>query len=147
MSGRVQPKIGACYLKKWFGDKRTQQWTRSVCTYDILIKVSAVCLPNNSMLYTTWHYPDEQDDLNLWSIVLGLNDTSTLVGHFVLSPGEREKRDRRDSREDEREGQGKKKENKWKWRNRRNKKTPTSPPHPHPPLPLPAARTAGLAKL
>ena len=31
-------------------------------------------------------------------IVLGFNDTSTLVGHFVLSPREREKRDRRDGR-------------------------------------------------
>ena len=31
---------------------------------------------------------------------------STLVGHFVLSPREREKRDRRDSRRDEREEQG-----------------------------------------
>ena len=36
-------------------------------------------------------------------IVLGFNDTSTLVGHFVSSPREREKRDRRDSRRDERE--------------------------------------------
>ena len=34
---------------------------------------------------------------------------STLVGHFVSSPGrEREKRDRRDSRGDERERQGRK---------------------------------------
>ena len=41
-------------------------------------------------------------------IVLGFNDMSTLVGHFVLSPREREKRDRRDSRGDEREGQGRK---------------------------------------
>ena len=41
-------------------------------------------------------------------IVLGFNDTSTLVGHFVSSPREREKRDRRDSRGDEREGQGRK---------------------------------------
>ena len=41
-------------------------------------------------------------------IVLGFNDMSTLVGHFVLSPIEREKRDRRDSRRDEREGQGRK---------------------------------------
>ena len=39
-------------------------------------------------------------------IELGFNDTSTLVGHFVSSPGEREKRDRRDSSGDEREGQG-----------------------------------------
>ena len=42
-------------------------------------------------------------------IVLGFNDKSTLVGHFVLSPRGREKRDRIDSRGDEREGQEKKK--------------------------------------
>ena len=41
--------------------------------------------------------------------MLGFNDTSTLVGHFVSSPREREKRDRIDSRRDEREGQGRKK--------------------------------------
>ena len=35
--------------------------------------------------------------------VLGFTDMSTLVGRFVLSPREREKRDRRG---DEREGQG-----------------------------------------
>ena len=40
--------------------------------------------------------------------MLGFNDTSTLVGHFVLSPRDREKSDRRDSRRDEREGQGRK---------------------------------------
>ena len=40
--------------------------------------------------------------------MLGFNDTSILVGHFVSSPRERKKRDRRDSRRDEREGQGKK---------------------------------------
>ena len=37
--------------------------------------------------------------------MLGFNDTSTIVGHFVSSPREREKRD---SRRDEREGQGRK---------------------------------------
>ena len=42
------------------------------------------------------------------SAELGFNDTSTLVGHFVSSPREREKKDRRDSRGDEREGQGRK---------------------------------------
>ena len=43
--------------------------------------------------------------------MLGFNDRSTLVGHFVLSLKQREKRyrrgekrDRRDSRGDEREG-------------------------------------------
>ena len=41
-------------------------------------------------------------------IVLGFNDTSTLEGHFVSSPREREKGDRRESRGDEREGQGRK---------------------------------------
>ena len=44
----------------------------------------------------------------LFLIELGFNDPSTLVGHFVLSPKEREKKDRRDSRGDEREGQGRK---------------------------------------
>ena len=39
-------------------------------------------------------------------IVLGFNDTSTLVGHFVSSLRKKEKRDRRDSRRDEREEQG-----------------------------------------
>ena len=42
------------------------------------------------------------------NIVLGFNDTSTLVGHSVSSPREREKRDRRDSRRDEKEEQGRK---------------------------------------
>ena len=42
------------------------------------------------------------------SFVFGFNNTSTLVGHFVLSPREREKRDTRDSRRDEREEQGRK---------------------------------------
>ena len=46
--------------------------------------------------------------LGIFVIELGFNDTSTLVGHFVSSPREREKRDRRDSRGDEREGQGRK---------------------------------------
>ena len=37
--------------------------------------------------------------------MVGFNDISTLVGHFVSSPREREKRDRRG---DESEGQGRK---------------------------------------
>ena len=40
-------------------------------------------------------------------IVLGFNDMPTLVGHFVSSPREREKRDRRDSKGDERDGRKK----------------------------------------
>ena len=49
---------------------------------------------------------------SLFLIVLGFNDTSTLEGHFVSSPREREKRDRRESRGDEREGQGRKRNRK-----------------------------------
>ena len=40
--------------------------------------------------------------------MLGFNDTSILEGYFVSSPREREKRDRRDTRGDERGGQGRK---------------------------------------
>ena len=50
---------------------------------------------------------EEQSDLGPL-IVLEFNNTSTLVGHFESSPIEREKRDRRESRRDEREGQGRK---------------------------------------
>ena len=41
--------------------------------------------------------------LSVEMIVLGFNDTSALVGHFVSSFGEKEKRDIRDSRGDERD--------------------------------------------
>ena len=51
-------------------------------------------------------------DINTPLIVLGFNNTSTLVGHFVSSPRERDKRDRRDSRRDEREEQGRKRNRK-----------------------------------
>ena len=44
----------------------------------------------------------------VYLILLGFNDTSALVGHFASSPRVREKRDRQDSRGDEREGQGRK---------------------------------------
>ena len=50
----------------------------------------------------------DRDGIAKILIVLGFNDTSTLEGHFVSSPREREKRDRRESRGDEREGQGRK---------------------------------------
>ena len=72
-------------------------------------------------------------------VVLGFNDMSTLVGHFVLSPREREKRDRRGSRRDEREGQGRKRNRNESEENRRNKNIS--------PLPLPATRITGLAQL
>ena len=52
-------------------------------------------------------------------IVFGFNDTSALVGHFVSSPRERDKKDRRYSRGDEREGR--EGQRRRKCRNRRNK--------------------------
>ena len=62
-------------------------------------------------------------------IVLGFNDTSTLVGHFVSSPREREKSDRRDSRRDEREGQGRKRN---RNESEETEEIKTSPPYPYP---------------
>ena len=77
--------------------------------------------------------------LKVFLIVLGFNDMSTLVGHFVSSPKEREKRDRRDSRRNDSEGQGRKRN--------RNESEETEEIKTSPPLPLPATRIAGLAKL
>ena len=64
----------------------------------------------------------------LTMIELGFNDTSTLVGHFVSSPREREKIDRRDSRRDEREGQGRKRN---RNESEETKEIKTSPPYPY----------------
>ena len=66
--------------------------------------------------------------------MLGFNDTSNFVGHFVSNPRERKKRD---SRGDEREGQGKGTEMKEKKQKNRN----------IPPTLLPATRIAGFAQL
>ena len=62
-------------------------------------------------------------------IVLKFNDMSTLVGHFVLFPREREKRHRRDSRGDERKGQGRKR--------KMNESEETEEIKTFPPLPYP----------
>ena len=70
--------------------------------------------------------------------MIEFNNPSTLMGHFVLSPREREKTDRRDSRRDEREGQGRKRN--------RNESEETEEIKTFP-LPLPATRIAGLAQL
>ena len=60
------------------------------------------------------------------------------MGHFVSSPTEREKRDRRDSRGDEREEQ-KRKQNRNESETEEIKNIP--------PLLLPITRIAGLAQL
>ena len=69
-------------------------------------------------------------------IVLGFNDVSTSLGHFVSSPREREKRERNDSRGDERKGQGRKRE--------KNESEETEEIK-HFPLPLPAARISSCS--
>ena len=71
--------------------------------------------------------------------MLEFNDPSTLVGHFVSSPRERKKRNRRDSRRDERVGQVRK-------RNRNESEKTEEIKFPLP-LPLPATRIAGLVQL
>ena len=63
---------------------------------------------------------------------------STLVGHFVLSPREREKRDRRDSRGDERKGAVRKRNRTESEETEEIKKKP---------LLLPATKTADFAQL
>ena len=85
-------------------------------------------------------YSCHTDGSHPWQflIVLGFNDTSALVGHYVSSPREREKSDRRDSRGDERVRQGKKRN--------RNKSEETEETKTFP-LPLPATRIAGLAQM
>ena len=70
--------------------------------------------------------------------MLGFNDPSTPVGHFVSSPREREKRNRRDSRRDEREGQ---------VRKRNRNESEEAEEIITFPLALPATRIAGLAQL
>ena len=71
------------------------------------------------------------------SIEFGFNDTSTFVGHFVSSPREGQKRDRRDSKGDEERDRGGGKTNE----SEETEEIKTFP------LPLPAARIAGLAQL
>ena len=70
--------------------------------------------------------------------MLGFNVTSTLVDHFVWSPREKVKRDRRHSRADEREEQGRKRN--------RNEREETEEIKTFPLL-LPVTRIASLAQL
>ena len=79
----------------------------------INLRIRAVCSDSSQSIWRGFEslvakMRPGQSQISL--IVLGFNDTSTLVGHFVSSPREREKRDRRDNRWDEREGKGRKRE-------------------------------------
>ena len=92
--------------------------------------MSAMKTHKNSNEEAVQHQVQDQHHQQL--IVLVFNCTSTLVGHFVLSPMKKGRRDRNDSRGDEREGQGRK--------TKMNESEENIPP-----LPLPVARIAGLA--
>ena len=65
-------------------------------------------------------------------IVLGFNDTSTHEGHFVSSPREREKKDRRESRGDKREGQGRKRNRNESEESEETEEIKTFPLYPYP---------------
>ena len=71
--------------------------------------------------------------------MLGFNDMSALVGHFMSSPREREKRDRRDLIVEEMKEMDRKERGAGMKVKRRNKNIF--------PLPLSATRIAGLAQL
>ena len=60
--------------------------------------------------YLSIWYSNMSEDALLRIVLywVGFNDMSTLMGHFVPSPRESKKRDRRDSRGEKREGQGRK---------------------------------------
>ena len=83
-----------CCEIKCFKGAITKLWV----TFDWLFESTLFVLNTGIYIYI----------ISIILIVLGFNDTSTLEGHFVSSPREREKRDRRESRGDEREGQGRK---------------------------------------
>ena len=76
------------------------------------IETNAVGFNSNDVIRIYGKDENESRKKNLGEkqrlIVLGFNDMSNLEGHFVSSPREREKRDRRESKGDEREGQGRK---------------------------------------
>ena len=80
-------------------------------------------------------------------VVLGFNDTSTLVGHFVSSPREREKRDRRDSIQEMKERDREERETRMKVKKQKKYNKKKQQQQNIPPLTLPAARIAGLAQL
>ena len=73
-------------------------------------------------------------------IELGFNDTSTPVGHFVSSPREREKRDKRVEKIVEETKERDREESGTGMKVKKQKKLKTFNP-----LRLPATRTAGLA--
>ena len=97
--------------------KYSHFFSKNTCELDIVLTRTVNILTTNELV-----------KLMTFLIELGFNDTSTLVGHFVSSPREREKIDRRDSRRDEREGQGRKRN---RNESEETEEIKTSPPYPY----------------
>ena len=102
------------FLKKHFLNFFFKNYFYSFLTYSPPTSIffchlhGSICIPsaNHEVDYCEVAiYSWNQSHHSLRLIVLGFNDTSTLVGHFVSSPREKEERD---SRGDEREGHGRK---------------------------------------
>ena len=121
-------------LKFWQNGIGKQFRPRSDCSWrSSLIRVYTVWhstryFRNNCINSKIWAKKVLSKLFDFFFIVLGFNDTSTLVGHFVSSPKAREKRDRRDSRGDERKGQGRKRN---RTESREIEEIKTSPIYPY----------------
>ena len=106
-------------------------WPSLSCLIDC-VRVLLTCIPLWLILCCLPGNGRNETKETVKSIVLldwlcsGFTDMYPLVAHFVLSPREWEKWDKRDSKEYEREGQGRKRNRKSKWRNR-SKNTPLHP--------------------
>ena len=92
------------YIEKNLYNQQMFVWTLQTD----LVNMVFVSDLSNSIIYSLWIISTSYFLFFQRFIVLGFNYTSILVVHFVLSPREREKRDRRDNGGDERKGQGRK---------------------------------------
>ena len=81
--------------------KKNNNMHRAVIRSIMVVKKKTIYILQHNLFITHYCW-DPEHKLCFFFIVLGFNDTSTLEGHFVSSPREREKRDRRESRGDER---------------------------------------------
>ena len=92
---QLNPHYGLKIFKMANQGSHLRYWNKT--NFAIKISMSPECFPPS----LGW----------IWLIVLRFNNTSTLVGHFVSPPREREKKSRRDSRGNERE-----REERGKWK-------------------------------
>ena len=87
---------------RYVKDRNSTSWYSLLKLLYQIVPVVLQC--SNELIFIASFYRSDHTH-TIILIVLGFNETSTNVGHFVLSPREREKRDRRDRRGYKREGQ------------------------------------------